>query len=285
MKKEFLSVGIKIKTDIFPDGIRPNHVNPMINGRALSVIIHYPKQIWRAKWWKNHWPIRDVNSSKSYATVFNIKGMEVVRYRNKRDQKCYENFPDYDEENLQQILLSVGCRPPYAVSRYNLRRCTEPDEMKKIVEKQTELWSGDNLRHLPCAGIEKVSYAAEESDEEKSNPPFFKITFLFKDLSYKEIKMVADFDFQALVGNVGGYIGLFLGYALMMIPQCLRGIGTRMQHRFEKRKQTGMTDEMKTERNDELKCLRIQVDKISKTISDHQIQMQWAQGELFGKQD
>ena len=32
------------------------------------------------------------------------------------------------------------------------------------------------------------------------------------------------YDIWVLIGNVGGFIGLFLGYALMMFPGFLRGI-------------------------------------------------------------
>ena len=38
---------------------------------------------------------------------------------------------------------------------------------------------------------------------------------------YKEIEQVRAYDVQSLVGNVGGYIGLFLGYALRELPTFL----------------------------------------------------------------
>ena len=102
---------------------------------------------------------------------------------------------------------------------------------------------GDNLRHLQCRGIEKLNYAVTEIDNEETPVPFFKMTFNFPDISYKEIKMICKFDFQALVGNVGGYIGLFLGYTMTMIPGFLRGVGTRMSDWIEKKKQNTLVDE------------------------------------------
>ena len=36
--------------------------------------------------------------------------------------------------------------------------------------------------------------------------------------TYKEISQVKAFDMEMLVGNIGGYLGLFLGYALLQIP-------------------------------------------------------------------
>ena len=39
------------------------------------------------------------------------------------------------------------------------------------------------------------------------------------------------YDIWVLVGNVGGYIGLFLGYSLMMFPELLRMIILRFRIR------------------------------------------------------
>ena len=266
MKKEFLGIGIKIKTDIFHDGIRPSLMNIHKNVRALGVIIHYPKQIFRNKWWKNYWPTRHANSSKNYDISYDVSGLEVVRYRSKK-QRCYENFPDYDEESLEDILLSVGCMPPYSASRHNLSMCTEPNQFQEIIKRQSKLWLGDNVRHLPCSGIERVSYAVTEIDVEETQVPYFKISFNFKDLSYKEIKMVRAFDIPSLVGNLGGYIGMFLGYALMTIPQGLKEMGKRIRQWIGKRTETDMVAEMKNEEEVDQNYL-----KLSKAIDNLQMQ-------------
>ena len=48
---------------------------------------------------------------------------------------------------------------------------------------------------------------------------------------FQEFTQSRAIDWQALVGNVGGYVGLCLGYALMQIPTFLKGL-------FEKIKST-----------------------------------------------
>ena len=62
---------------------------------------------------------------------------------------------------------------------------------------------------------------------------------MFKELTYKEIKLKKAYDFQVLVGNVGGLIGLFLGYALMMIPESIKFV---FIHLFYKRNDTPSSD-------------------------------------------
>ena len=76
--------------------------------------------------------------------------------------------------------------------------------------------------------MEKLNYEVSESDLEEAEPAYIEIDFWNRDLTYKEVKMICAFDTSALVGNVGGFIGLFLGYALVMIPGVLKTIGTKM---------------------------------------------------------
>ena len=58
------------------------------------------------------------------------------------------------------------------------------------------------------------------------------------------------FTLHTLVGNIGGYIGLFLGYAITMIPQSLRGLGTRIRDWIAKKKQNTMVDQTQNERDE-----------------------------------
>ena len=47
---------------------------------------------------------------------------------------------------------------------------------------------------------------------------FFVVDVNFQSPSYKEIKQIRAYNLQSLVGNSGGYVGLFLGYTIKEIP-------------------------------------------------------------------
>ena len=140
--------------------------------------------------------------------------------------------------------------------------------MKEIALQQLKLWEGDNLMHLPCSGIEKLNTDVTELDENETKDPYFTISSNVKDLTYKQVQMKRAYDIWVLVGNVGGFIGLFLGYALMMFPEFIKGI---ILH-FRAKRINDPKDACKnaSNENSDLNELKHKVDHLSKIMSQLQ---------------
>ena len=51
------------------------------------------------------------------------------------------------------------------------------------------------------------------------NESRFMVIVHFPNLKYRQIEHVQEYDVESLVGNIGGYIGLFLGYSLINFPR------------------------------------------------------------------
>ena len=56
------------------------------------------------------------------------------------------------------------------------------------------------------------------------NETNFWIDQSFLQTKFKDIVQVREFTFDGLAGTCGGYIGMFLGYALIQLPQFLQFI-------------------------------------------------------------
>ena len=63
--QEIMAVSIRLKTNIFYNGIRQGFMHPLDNKRGMGIVLHYPNQIYRSSWWKSFWPTRSKNSSKT----------------------------------------------------------------------------------------------------------------------------------------------------------------------------------------------------------------------------
>ena len=94
--------------------------------------------------------------------------------------------------------------------------------MKEINQNHFKLFSGLHLGFKPCKLLVKVNYEVTEIDTEETDPASFTINFNYKDDQIKVIQMVRAYDLGALVGNVGGYIGLFLGFAIWQLPDGIK---------------------------------------------------------------
>ena len=47
------------------------------------------------------------------------------------------------------------------------------------------------------------------------------IRFIYQEIYYQELEYLPDFDLETLISNVGGFVGIFLGYSLMQLPELL----------------------------------------------------------------
>ena len=210
-----------LKPEVFVGGVRPSFsaVNPLFENQFI-VYLHYPKQFVR-HFVKDlpsmgMWPNRGKHSPKSYRMRFNIKGMEVLEKRNKRNKPCTTGLPDFDDLFIQEVFTKLECKPPYWASWKSstpLPTCRDVNKMEeaaKLVNNLTYSYEiqEDIMSSVPCRGLERINYDHSDdtfSDAELSRAPILNDTlglyFYFKESTYKELKHVKSIDEQSLIGN------------------------------------------------------------------------------------
>ena len=195
---------------------------------TLLYFAHYPNQLMRSS------PLTierlkhvGVISGKIMEKQFWLDNLEVIRRRNTFKAPCYERSKNWDQYVISQILDKTGCRSPQLFDK-KLTNCKNNASMQKhnivvdafgnpeFVEQFTE----------PCDEIQSISYNIEEF-QKKPNTALNSSTdilFLFKYGKYKDILHIQSFNVESLIGNMGGYIGLFLGFAIWQVPDAFVGI-------------------------------------------------------------
>ena len=68
----------------------------------------------------------------------------------------------------------------------------------------------------------------------------FEIGLLFQGKTFMLIEQTKSYDYQTLIGNAGGYVGLFLGAALMQLPTAVRRLLIFFKKLYENIKQTSV---------------------------------------------
>ena len=216
-----ISFFTRMNSSIFPNGKRaayPSFDGSNLNAGGFMAFLHYPGEHFRSYFDKKYsWPER-TNNTKNYDMVLTVKNMEVLKHRNKPDEPCNQDWKNDDAIVMQKIMHRVGCKPPHWKIKANLKACSSKEE---IAQFKWPTYATLQNFPPPCQVIEKLQYDYEEYDDKYSQAnesSWFGISLFFPEPSYKEIKQVQAYDLESFVGNTGGYIGLFLGYALLSLP-------------------------------------------------------------------
>ena len=126
---------------------------------------------------------------------------------------------------------SLQCQPPEVykdwINSNTFPICTTSEDIRHILDPTT-----DELQKYPkpCRGIEKLIFDYDEGFEKAhidsedcktTDNSWLYVKVYFGETTYKEIRQVQDITVDVLFGNISGYIGFFLGYSLLQIPNLI----------------------------------------------------------------
>ena len=227
-------VGIGLKNTIFPNNIRP--VYGWNEPFGMHIYFHKKGQFIRSFASRKYiWQKRSTN--KSIQINAYISGIEVLKRRHKSEYPCRDELV-YDAWILNHLIRFIGCTPPYWEQSIGAPVCKSQEDLRDIASLfwETFHWNPDS--NPPCTEIRRLQVKFDEFEEFddyrgqmimgnmiKENDTI-EFNMVFGDLSFTEIKQSQAYDTKKLIGDIGGYIGLLLGYALLGIP----GFMHRMYH-------------------------------------------------------
>ena len=182
-----------------------------MNFQRVDFNIHYPEQFLLEASRGNGLLFDMLRVGRSSGTRLSITGIEFLKRRRNRNHDCLENWKNFDSLVLRQHVRKFGCQLPYARPK--------GDEMTKRVDypicedaKQMEISMYDFYKakndYYPkaCHRISRLNYFIKSPPANKK----WSLAILYPE----EIKIITqskEVDVHSLIGNIGGYIGLFLG--------------------------------------------------------------------------
>ena len=193
--------------------------------RYFHAVVHHPGQFlidYDLKMYDE-----GVNFNDLYATIIHVTEYEILQRRNSRKRKCLDKTKDYDNFVIAQLLQRSGCRPPYH-NRHNFYpRCNSGE---KVAESKIETDTRQKLGiPMACQRMSKINHKLEnkksvlyrhypngEIVEVQSTSETYRLSIYYPD-EVRIITQSKDIDIHSLIGNVGGYLGLFLGKLLIRI--------------------------------------------------------------------
>ena len=169
---------------------------------------HYPQQIIISPGGEMIW---DTPNKTTGTTLIQFSSVEVLKRRNKQNEPCILDWMHMDDLTLNKHIESVSCRAPYMKSYKNMSICETQTQLHDSIYE----WKNDYKDWTPCQEISNMAHAAfhlpftvKESSQLSSSSILLRIEYPNKIKFITQSRMV---DIQALIGYIGGYIGLFLG--------------------------------------------------------------------------
>ena len=218
------SMGIEFKNSIFPNnGQRPT--DGWESG-GMHLFFHYPNQFSRSfPTNKRFWQIRRSNKN-SHRLRFYLKDMEVLRKRQKTDDICLEkDMMQIDDWLTHHIMDQVKCRPPYwndqTISNSTFPVCDTNEKLQEAVRHFFNFFYGSKEKYTPCTEIMKLGIDYEEPEYDTLKEDTTRISWYYRTNTFKEIRQMRAYTGMMLLGNVGGFFGVLLGYAFVQVPSLL----------------------------------------------------------------
>ena len=169
-------------------------------------VFNYPQQLYStASSAAPHLIWSDLNNTQIIPS-FQTTTLEVLKRRNKPKRPCLTNWMHFDDFLLNENIEKIGCRAPYQEHFKEFPICDTKTKMKESILDPAKL-----TNYTLCQSISNVVYQFNEFNATTFNSTSSLSVFIRFPHSIKIITQSRLVDIQALIGYVGGYIGLFLG--------------------------------------------------------------------------
>ena len=202
----------------------------------IDLFIHHPGQLIR--YLDNPIFTFDIDeSSYEYALYdlqMKVSQSAVWRKRSVKSRPCLQDIDDYDQYIQEAVSRKLGCVPPFWSNIVNLTSlledCTSLEKLQQLKEAVGDFKGLFLGFQTPCTDMfNTVSWNKKRNGVTDGRTRYNRnkmdklahVEILYADRYYEEIAQVEDFGVQDFISNLGGFIGIFLGYSMMQIPELL----------------------------------------------------------------
>ena len=217
----------------------------------FNIFIHYPGQLIRSL----DWPVfttsfnslgtllgAAMSNLRRYVLEFKIFGIKTLRKRSDSNTPCKHDTISDDRYLQQQFVKELGCIPIYwkhfFTMEHNLKVCDQQEELKNAYGNISKVRNILKWNTPPCN--EMVLQTADFINRRPViAPKDGAIAFYYSNKMFEEINYSKAVEFQNWLSNVGGFVGIFLGYSLMQMPElfiCIIELNIRRKYRLLKGK-------------------------------------------------
>ena len=196
------------------NGIILNKKRSILNGVGVS--FHYPNQFFRSVDNLRFSEKKNIGTQNTSLVMYiKMKTFEVTIRRNSGRVPCEKKWMEYDFSVAQKNYAAIGCRPVYAIWNSSYAPCNSQKLMLiSAFTSAASQFDSKNYQPDPCQSADRIVLEYKDVYV-NSMPGTSKIFVQMPRTRFKVIQDKREYELQNLIGNSGGYIGLFLGKMLL----------------------------------------------------------------------
>ena len=206
------------------ESIRMNSTYLVAQTSLMVIIyIHYPGQTTR-EFGKNPVGHFDPATRVRHENQMALSQITVLRKRSDGNHPC-NSKPNDDELFKKRVIENVGCIPPYWKSRAALSdlkampHCNSFSQLKEL-DRAIDNTASIMASYEPPCNQMSMNMNTNGHQQPYGNDTW-GIRIKYMDEQYQEIQNKREFGLDSLGSSVGGYIGIFLGFGMLQLPDLL----------------------------------------------------------------
>ena len=168
---------------------------------------HYPNQMLLSD--EGAWFLKNRLKGKTNFHELLIGETQILEKRNKARDQCMIDEKYYDEFVLRKHIEQNECQAPYHMGHKNVPVCATKAQL--AVYKYQFLKLRRRYTPHPCRRMANIAWISNEYDGHWVKGPYPLVLQITYPDQLKVIKQSKAVDIHTFIGNIGGYIGLFLG--------------------------------------------------------------------------
>ena len=151
-----------------------------------------------------------------YYRFVRIKKIEILKRRDTTKKKCSEEPLPYDQMIIKEHIKAKGCCAPYLRVEELTSKC---DLSTRLNESQFHFEIARTMDYpKDCQRMSEIRTSSTKSKKLKSLARKWRFGISYPD-EVKIITQSKEIDIHTLIGNIGGYFGLFLGKNCRIMSQ------------------------------------------------------------------
>lgn len=188
----------------------------------FRVYIHYPRQLIRKFDEPTYEVLFQAIGPDIIEVSLAISYVSVLKKRPDANKKCNASLIDDDTEFKIKLSKEIGCVPIYWIStiksNVSLERCNTVVQYQQIHSLIKNSTAFMNSYDPPCIELmTPVNVQEKLSGSLAGGRLLFTIPYVTE--AFQEIQNVNAFSFETLWSSAGGFVGIFLGYSLLQVPE------------------------------------------------------------------